>query len=56
MYIPGYNSLSPCIKIQYTRIILLFRAIDSQIRKDINDLRIGHNHQLLESIFKEINE
>ncbi|HEY9387864.1 MAG TPA: hypothetical protein VIP70_12555 [Nitrososphaeraceae archaeon] len=27
-----------------------------QIRKDINDWRIGHNHQVLESLFMELNK
>jgi hypothetical protein len=35
---------------------LFGEPIGGQIRKDINDWRIGHNHQVLESLFKDLNK
>jgi len=39
------------------RALPLFgEPIGNQIRKDINDWRIGHNHQILEHLFMELNK
>jgi hypothetical protein len=35
---------------------LFGEPIGGQKRKDINDWRIGHNHQVLENLFKELNK